>query len=194
MLGHRARIFLPLAGLLAALLGCSGSSGTTCDGGGCVDAGPANVYGSPTDGGCSATFTGEYAETDYSTGCCLVQKNTQGGDTLICTLGANLLAVNNQLQVGLGVDPQAGAWSSDLTTDWVMTSYSYSNTPANCSWQASPGGTGDFSVTLTTLDDPFDGGPIVVHGTLHVDETTSTIDPSSADGCGANTEAISATF
>ena len=192
MPGHR--ILLPLGCVLASLLGCSGGSNATCDGGTCVDAGPSNVYGTPTDGGCSATFAGEYAETDYSTGCCQVQKNSLGGDTLICTFAANLTVVNNQLQVGLGTEPQAGEWSSDLTTDWTMTSYSYSNNPANCSWAAAPGGSGDFTLNLTTLDDPYDGGPIVVHGSLHLDETTATIDPDATDGCGANTESVDATF
>ncbi|MBS2031082.1 MAG: hypothetical protein JST54_24485 [Deltaproteobacteria bacterium] len=194
MPGHRARRFLPFACTLVVLTACSGGSSATCDSGTCGDSGPSRVSGTPTDGGCSATFTGQYSETDYSTGCCLVQKNSLGGDTLICTFAANLTVVNNQLQVGLGTEPQAGEWSSDLTTDWTMTSYSYSNNPANCSWAAAPGGPGDFTVNLTTLDDPYDGGPVVVHGTVHIDEATSTIDPNASDGCGANTEALDATF
>jgi len=194
MLGHRLGILLPLACALASGLGCSGGGTSTCDSGTCGDAGPTNVYGTPTDGGCTTTFAGQYGETDYSTDCCLVTKNTEGGDTIICSVAANLNAVNNQLQVGLGTEPSAGEWSSDLTSDWTVTSYSYSNEPANCSWAAAPGGSGDFTLTLTTLEDPYDGGPVIAHGTMHVDEATATIDPDSADGCGAQAETIDTTF
>ncbi len=189
--------WMALAGALAIVgaLGCSGSSASTgCDGGSCDGGGASRVVGTPTDGGCSASFAGQYAETDYSAGCCVVQKNTQGADLLVCTFDANLDRVNNQLTVDLGVQPAAGDLGSSVTNDWEMTSYSYSNTPANCSWQAAPGGTGGFTLHLATLEDPLDGGPIVAHGTLHVDEVTATVDTSSADGCGPGTESLDGTF
>ena len=159
---------LALAALFAA--GCSGSS--TSPG--------------TADGGCQATFAGNFAETDRVEGCAAVGVQTDGGsDTwLSLTVTSSRFDRPESIAIDLGAAPEVGSASSESVSDWSAVAIQASGCELSAGTASVP--VGSFTLALSSVD------ATSAHGTLQL---TQYIQAPPGTDCGAgDTETLTLDF
>jgi|HubBroStandDraft_5_1064220.scaffolds.fasta_scaffold628345_2 hypothetical protein len=109
---------------------------------------------------CSATFTGNFSETDALPGSCAMVSSSTSGTTLAFAVPAQALGSDVAIQILLGDPPVAGQYSSESVSSWSAMATEIEGT-SRCFYVAGATAVppGDFTLMLDAID--------AVAGTAH---------------------------
>ena len=156
--------------LLAAALvaGCASDAGTPPDGG--------------LQGGCQATFSGNYEETQVLPSCARVA----GGTRLELTVPSMTIKTDYAISVDLGAAPVPGTYTAQTVAGWASLATEEVSLTGECLFSAGSAAvpTGNFTLVLDSVA-PVSGELTIVHYVLALPMTT----------CGAgDTETVDIRF
>ena len=138
---------------------------------------------------CSATFTGNFSETDTLPGSCAMVTGSASGTTLAFAVPAQALGTDVAIQLVLGDPPVTGQYSSDSVASWSAMATEVHGT-SRCFYVAGATAvpTGDFTLVLEAID----AMAGIAHGQLMLELAVL---PGAENDCGAdNAETLALTF